>query len=147
MPWFKGNPKERRTQLYFRDDGTFEFRKLDIEDSFLVDKDTKGSIIRAWIMYFKLLKRFPGFKNIGADMVTISYSRNTIYDLFGQLTKEETPTLEGKLKDGFVKRVAESKCYQHEQKAASGLIMDKLTMFLGTLMILLGLSLGIVAVY
>lgn len=143
----KGTQKERRTQLYFRDDGTFEFRKLDIEDSFLVDKDTKGSIIRAWIMYFKLLKRFGGFKNIGADMVTLSYSRNTVFDPFHQLTNEEAPTEKGKLKEAFVKRVAESKCYQHEQKAAPALIMDKLTMFLGTLMILLGIALGIVAVY
>jgi len=143
----KSIPKERGIQLYFRDDGSFEFRKLDIEDSFLVEKDAKGNIIKAWIMYFKLLKRFLGFKNIATDMVTVSYSRNIIFDPFNQLSNEEAPTENGKLKKEFVKRIAESKCYQHEQKAAPTLIMDKLTLFLGTLMILLGLAIGITAVY
>jgi len=143
----KGTPIERGTQLHFFDDGTFEFRKLPIEDSFLVEKDSKNNILRAWVMYFKLRKRFPGFKNIDSGMVTLSYGRNIVFDPFDQLSDSETPMVKGKFKDTFIQRVAESKCYQHEQKAKTSLVGDRLTVFMGILALLLGISIGIVAVY
>ena len=147
MLGIRTNRIERGTQLHFFDDGTFEFRKLPIEDSFLVEKDAHNSITRAWVMYFKLLKRFPGFKNIDSGMVTLSYGRNIVLDPFYQLSENEKPVEKGKFKTTFIQQVAESKCYQHEQKAKPSLVGDKLTIFMGTLVILLGLAVGIVAVY
>jgi len=147
MLGIKTSQIERGTQLHFFDDGTFEFRKMPIEDSFLVEKNAKGDITRAWVMYFKLLKRFPGFKNIDSGMVTLSYGRNIILDPFNQLSDAEKPMEKGKFKSSFVKQIAESKCYQHEQKAKTSLIGDRVTIFLGTLVILFGIVIGIVAVY
>lgn len=140
-------PQERGTQLHFYDDSTFEFRKQLIEDSFLVEKDQRNNITRAWVMYFKLLKRFPGFKNIDSGMVTLSYGRNIVLDPFGQLSDSEKPMEKGKFKLAFIEQVAESKCYQHEQKAKTSLVADKLTIFMGTLALLFGIVIGIVAVY
>ena len=148
MLGIRTNQIERGTQVNFFDDGTFVFRKLPIEDSFLVEKDAHNNIIRAWVMYFKLLKRFPGFKNIDSGMVTLSYGRNIVLDPFRQLSDSEKPIEQGgKFKKEFIKQVAESKCYQHEQKAKTSFVGDKLTIFMGVLVILLGLAVGIVAVY
>jgi len=136
-----GPPKEKRTQLYFRDDGGFIFRKLDIEDAFLVEK-SKKVIVRAWMMRYKLLKRFNGFKRIGADMVTISFARDIVFDPFDQLATSEKPEKGASLTKDFVRKIAEAKCYTHEQKAKGSLLVDKLVLFLGFTMIVLALGIG-----
>ena len=141
-----GPPKERRTQLYFRDDGGFIFRKLDIEDAFLVEKQNK-EITKAWMMRYKLLKVFNGFKKIGADMVTISFARDIVFDPFNQLATSEKPERGASLTKDFVRKIAEAKCYTHEQKAKGSLLIDKLVLFLGFTMVLLALGIGIVVAF
>jgi len=138
-----GTPKEQRTQLYFRDDGSFLFRKLDVEDGFLVEKNKAKEIIKAWMMRYKLLKRFDGYKNISADMVTLSFARDIVFDPFNQLKEGEKPDKGADLVKGFVRKIAEAKCYKHEQTAKGSLFMDKLVVFLGTTMILLALGIGL----
>ena len=124
-----GTPKEQRTQLYFRDDGAFQFRKLDVEEGFLVEK-SKGEIIKAWLMRYKLLKRFDGYKSISADMVTLSFARDIVFDPFNQLKEGEKPDKGAELVKGFVRKIAEAKCYKHEQTAKGSLFIDKLVVFL-----------------
>lgn len=141
-----GPPKERRTQLYFRDDGGFLFRKLDIEDGFLVEKVAK-EIIKAWMMRYKLLKRFNGYKKIGADMVTISFARDIVFDPFNQLAPSEKPEKGDKLVKDFVRKIAEAKCYKHEQKAKGSLLIEKIVLFEGFTMVLLALGIGIVVAF
>jgi len=136
-----GTPKERRTQLYFRDDGCFIFRKLDIEDAFLVEKENK-EIIKAWMMKYKLLKRFDGFKGIGADMITLSFARDIILDPFGQLKDSEQPTKGSDLIKDFVTKIATAKCYMHEQKAKGSTFLEKAMVPLGITMVLLALGIG-----
>lgn len=142
-----GIPKEQRTQLYFRDDGGFQFRKLDIMDTFLVEKNNNKEATKAWMMRYKLLKRFNGFKNIGADMVTISYARDIVFDPFGQLTDSEAPEKGKKLTKDFIKKIAEAKCYQHERDAKGSSFVEKITLFLGITMVLLALAIGIKAAF
>ena len=139
-------PKERRTQLYFRDDGGFLFRKLDIEDGFLVEKIGK-EIVKAWMLRYKLLKCFDGWKKIGADMVTLSFARDIVFDPFNQLVTNEQPEKGDKLVKGFVTKIAEAKCYKHEQKAKGSLLMEKIVLFEGFTMILLALGIGIVVAF
>ena len=74
-----GAPKEKRTQLFFRDDGKFIFRKLEIEDTFLVEKFNK-EVVKGWKHYFKLQVPFPGLKGIAADMVTMGCDRDIVLD-------------------------------------------------------------------
>jgi len=141
-----GPPKERGTQLYFRDDGGFLFRKLDIEDAFLVEKKVK-EIVKAWMMKYKLLKRFNGYKGIGADMVTMSFGRDIVFDPFNQLTIDEKPEKGDKLVKDFVRKIAEAKCYTHEKKAKGSLFMEKVVIFLGVIGVLLTLAIGIVVAF
>ena len=138
-----GAPREKGAQLYFRDDGGFIFRRLDIEDAFLVEKDNHKEIVKAWMMKYKLLKRFDGYKNIGAGMVTLSFGRDIIFDLFNQLANAEKPEQGDALVKDFVKKIAEAKCYLHEHKAKGSLFIEKLSLYLGFTMIVLALCIGL----
>lgn len=140
-----GLPKERRIQLYFRDDGGFQFRKLDVEDTFLVEKNRAGEATKAWMLRYKLLKRFDGFKNIGADMVTISYARDIVFDPFKQLNESEKPEKGKELVKEFIQKIATAKCYQHERTAKGSTFTDRITLFLGITMVLLALAIGLQA--
>jgi len=138
-----GPPAEKRTQLYFRDDGGFLFRKLLVEDTFLVEKTKNDEANKAWMMRYKLLKRFDGFKNIGADMVTISYARDIVFDAFSQLAQNEKLEKGKHIVKDFVKKIAEAKCYQHERSAKGSLFAEKIMMYLGICIVVLALSFGL----
>jgi len=142
-----GTQKEQRTQLYFRDDGRFIFRKLDIENTFLVEKTKTGEASKAWMLRYKLLKRFDGFKGIGADMVTVSYARDIVFDPFSQLKVNEKPEKGKGLIKEFIKKIATSICYQHERTAKGTTFVETITLFLGVTMVLLALAIGIKAAF
>lgn len=144
--WF-GVPKEKRTQLYFRDDGGFQFRPLDIENTFLVERGKGKEVNKAWMLRYKLLKRFNGFKNISADMVTVSYARDIVFDPFRQLNDSEKPEKGKALIKDFIKKIAEAICYQHERTAKGSTFTDKITLYLGITMVLLALGIGIKAAF
>ena len=142
-----GPPKERGTQLYFRDDVGFQFRKLDIEDTFLVEKNPQKEAIKAWMLRYKLLRRFDGFKGIGADMVTVSYGRDIVFDPFRQLNDGEIPE-KGKARiKTFITKIAEAKCYQHERTAKGSTLADKVVVYMGIVMVLLALAIGAKAAF
>ena len=133
------NVKEQRTQLYFRDDGGFHFRKLDIEDGFLVEKNARKEIVKAWILRYKLLKNFTGYGHIAADKLTLSYARDIIFDPFSQLEGGEKLTKGEELKKDFVRKIAEAKCYKHEHEAKGNQSINKIIMFEGVVMVILAL--------
>jgi len=61
---------EKKTQLYFRDDNKFEFRKMPLKYSCFLEK--KGEAIkRAWRHSYAGQYAFSGYKTISADTVTL----------------------------------------------------------------------------
>jgi len=142
-----GTPKEKGTQVLIRDDLSFQIRKLDIEDDALVEKDNNHVVRRAWMMYYKLLKKFNGYKNVSADMVTISFGRDVVYDPLGQLEENEKPERGPELKKDSTSKIATSKCYKHEVYAKPSIFLDKTLGFMGTTMILLGIAIGLRAAF
>ncbi len=131
-------------QLHFRDDGQFEFRKLEIEDSFLAEKQQQ-IVTAAWLMIYKLLKRFRGYGKIGSGMVTISFDRDIVLDSFNQLSDAEKPEKGNDLKKKFVKNIATAKCYRHEHGRKPKTLMDKLVLYMGSAIILEVLIIGMQA--
>lgn len=70
---------EKKTQLFFREDNKFLFRKLPLEYSCLLEK--KGDLIQAgyWHTYAGQYA-FLGYKNMSADTVTLGFSRDIFLD-------------------------------------------------------------------
>lgn len=136
-----GPPKEQRTQLYFRDDGKFQFRKLLIEDTFLVEK-VQGDIVKGWKHFFQLQFPFAGIKGIAADMVTLGGSRDIILDPYGIVGDADKPDKNKKINENsWITEIAESRIYKHATKKPSMQIWDKITLVLGGLTTLMVLGL------
>jgi hypothetical protein len=83
--------KEKRTMLYFKENGHFKFEKMEVEDTFLIERKN-GRVIRAWEMLYKLMLPFQGYKNIHRDEVSLAYARDVIFDPFNILEPAERPT-------------------------------------------------------
>lgn len=135
-------PKERRTQLFLRDDGKFQFRKLEMEHGAMVEKQS-GEIVKAWPHFYKLQKTFNGYKGIGADMVTIAFDRDIILDPDDQLSSDEKPEKGTQLVKKWISRIGEAQRYKVQNKPGSMLLWDKITMFLGTALVLEWVIIGI----
>ncbi len=143
--WF-GAPKEKRTQLYFRDDGSFIFRKLPFEDSCLVEK-SNGVVIKAWKHFYCAQVPFNGYKKIQADMVTPGFDRDFILDPFSKIPVMDNTGGKPKRSEDSIKKwtsqVAESQRYKVMNNPGKMLLLDKITTYLGISLLILLLILGI----
>jgi hypothetical protein len=137
MGLLDGKREEKAIQLHIKGDMHFHFRKLPIQEGFLVEKQG-DAIKRAWLLNYKLQKRFDGYKgiNTGAGLVTVCYDRDIIYDPFNQLKEKEKPIKGLDLKKKFIKDIATSTCYKHEVGKKGLQLVDKMIIFVGATMIL-----------
>jgi hypothetical protein len=85
------DPVEKGLQLYFRDDLRFIFRKMELEDTFLQEKNKEKTIIRGWKHFYRNQFPFVGYKNIPAGMVTMSFSRDVVLDPYKLVPEAEKP--------------------------------------------------------
>jgi len=127
-----GTPKEKRTQLYFRDDGKATFRKLCVEDASMVEKDSNGKIIKGWKHFYKLQFLFEGFKSLSADMVTLAFDRHYVLDPFNLLNKEERPAMDSNLDSPSIMQIAKSRCYKIDTTTKGGQYTNAIILFCGS---------------
>lgn len=138
-----GEPKEEIIQLYFRDDGGFLFRKLPVENSLLQEK--KNNVCKvAWMMPYKLLKKFEGHKSFPHGKVLICYGRDILMDPFDQLSDKEKPERGRSLIKSYVSDIANATIYKHEA-APKKTIMDKMVLYMGITMVVFGLAIAAMA--
>jgi len=105
------NKEEKRTQLYFRDDRKFTFRKMPLEHSCIVEKED-GKYIHAFKHFYNAEIPFAGYKNASGDSVTLGFSRDIILDPFNKIkvgpsTGEKPGTDETSLKK-WIAKIAEN---------------------------------------
>lgn len=148
MGLFDMATKEQRTQLMFFDDGSFKFRKMPFEDSCLVEKKN-NEVEKAWAHFYGAELRFDGFKNMRADMVTLSFNRDFILDPFNKVKVATTPNggKPGKGDDDIKKwtgAIAEGQRYKVMSKAGNMLLVNKITLFLGSALILEVIMMGLI---
>ncbi len=137
-----GVPKEKRTQLFFRDDGKFVFRKLFIEDTFLVEK-VQDDIIKGWKHFYKLQFPFAGLKGISPDMVTLGFDRDIILDLYSIVDDKDKPDKLKKINENdWITDVADGQRYKAQNKPRSTLLADKITIMIGACVLLLVLAMA-----
>lgn len=135
------NPK--RTQLFFRDDYTFNFRRLPIYKGFFI-VGKKDKPLAAWAHKFNLQFNFNGHNRISADAVSIGFDRDILFDPFDILKDDEKPKKGiGKtdfLKQKWVSDIATSSVYEHQQQKPKSLIMDRVTLGLTVVLVMMGLA-------
>jgi hypothetical protein len=138
-----GELKERRTQLHFFDDGSFKFRVLPLKDS-CIAQETDGKVLKAWPHFYAGEIQFDGHKGIQGDMVTLSFDRDMILDPFERVPISESTSGKPRKDDVSVKKwlaqIAESQRYKVMSKPSSMMLIDKITLFLGSGFILMVLG-------
>lgn len=77
--------KEKKSQLYFRDDNKFKFVKREIGFSCLLEK-TKDTLKRGWKHFYGNQFFFLGYKKMSADTVTLGFARDIILDPFNKVS-------------------------------------------------------------
>lgn len=132
---------ERRTALHWFDDGSFKLEKREFEDACLVEKKDK-EVIRAWKHFYTAEIPFDGYKGMTADMVTMTFNRDFILDIFNKVPVSANASA-GKPKANdeksireWTSQVAESERYKVMNKKGSMLLIEKITMWLGIALIL-----------
>ena len=112
--------KERKTQLYFRDDNKFHFVKRLLEYSCLVEK--KGDELkRGWKHFYGNQFFFPGYKRLSADSVTLGFARDIILDPFNKIQIGDSVGEKPDLKDKtslkkWIAKIAENQRHTFRSK-------------------------------
>ena len=115
--------KEKKTQLYFRDDNKFQFIKRELAFSCLVERQD-GTLKRAWKHFYGAQLFFPGYKNMSADSVTLGFSRDIILDPFNKIPSGESvgekPSIKDKVSLGkWIAKIAENQRHTYRSKRKS----------------------------
>jgi len=76
-------------------------------------------------------------------MVTIAFDRDIILDPYDQLSPTEKPEKGPQLIKNWISRIGEGQRYKVQNKPGSMLMLDKITMFLGTALVLEWVIIGI----
>lgn len=111
--------KEKKTQIYFRDDNKFHFIKRELEFSCLVEK-AADVLKRGWKHFYGNQFFFPGYKKLSADSVTLGFARDIILDPFNKIpTGESVGEKPSKDKNSLVKwiaKIAENQRHTYRSK-------------------------------
>lgn len=112
--------KERKTQLYFRDDNKFHFVKRLLEYSCLVEKKS-DELKRGWKHFYGNQFFFPGYKRLSADSVTLGFARDIILDPFNKIQIGDSVGEKPDLKDKtslkkWIAKIAENQRHTFRSK-------------------------------
>ncbi len=141
-----GTPKEKGTQLYFRDDARATFRKLPIEDASMVQKDKDGNMVAGWVYHYKKLFDFLGYKSIPAGKLTLAFNRSPDLEYCDMLEKDEKFPKDGKLDSPYVSRIAADRCYKIDSSTKGNSSVNKVIMFFGSGILLELIIIGVLKV-
>jgi len=132
---------ERKTQLYFYDDNTFQFIKRPLQHFCLVEKEG-DKLKRAWKHFYGNQILFKGYKNMSADMITLGFSRDIILDPFDKIPKGEKmsdkPDL--RIQDGLKKwiaRIGENMRHIYRSKRQTSITGDRISWALIAVMVIM----------
>lgn len=137
-----GTKIERAWNLHFFDDDTFIFRQLEVEKGWLIERDNQGKACSAYMLPYKTRKQFEGYGKIPSCRLTLTYSRDILFDCFNQLKVEEKPEKGKGLKEKTMSGIASATLYHHEVEAKPTSSVDKMILFTGIVAVILGLSIG-----
>lgn len=151
-----GKVIEKRWQCIFRDDDMFQFRKLELEDTFLIERDKTKAVSHGWKHLYSNQFPCPGYKqaHIPPCAVTFSHPRDIIFEVIpGLVPNGERPdggrSLDRKQKFSFLSEkerlkevvtwcanVGNQRLLRIAAKKSKQPSMDRLIMWLGVFGIL-----------
>ena len=138
--------KERKTQLYFRDDNKFQFIKRDLAFSCLVER-TGDTLKRAWKHFYGSQLFFPGYKNMSADSVSLGFARDIILDPFNKIpigeSVGEKPGRDTVRLSKWIAKIAENQRHTYRSKRKNTKKEEMINLALVGVLIIMALAWGI----
>ena len=124
--------KQLKTELFFRDNRNFIFKKHELYNSCLVERGPENVLTRAVKHFFSCEIPFPGYKNIPADMVVLGFSRDIILDPFNKVPQgtEVNTKPNPKEKDSvkkWIAKIAENQRHIYRAKRETHVWTNRLT--------------------
>lgn len=123
--------KERKTQLYFRDDNKFQFIPRILEFSCLIERDGEH-MKKAWKHFYATELPFAGYKKLRSCMITIGFGRDIILDIFNRVpegTGESTSEKPKKTRDAlknWIAKIAENQRQTYRVKRKTTTLMNRI---------------------
>lgn len=121
--------KERKLQLYFRDDNKFEFKTRLLEFSSLIEKDGEA-IIKGWKHFYACELPFGGYKKLHSNMITLGFGRDIILDPFNKVPVgeklNEKPANNVDSLNKWIAKIAENQRHIYRTKRKSTLITNRI---------------------
>jgi hypothetical protein len=121
---------EKKGDIHFRDDNKFQFRKMLMENSCLVEK-VSDKYITGYKHFYSCEVPFPGYKSIPSGQYILTYNRDIILDLFNKVPEGEN--LSNKPKNGrdnlkkWISQIAENQRHIYRSKPKSSTMTDKIS--------------------
>ena len=143
MGLFSNNQKELIWNFHIRDDHKFIFRKLEMDSGWAIEKDANGKEIAAFMVPYGLLKHFDGYGKIPACNLLVTYPRDVLWDSFNDIPTSQKPEKGKGIRQSYMSGVADATIYKNAQTAKPGSTTDKIVIFLGSVIIILALSIGL----
>lgn len=132
--------KQLKTELYFKDNRSFEFKKRELYNSCLVERGPEDKLMRASKHFFSCEIPFPGYKKIPADMVVLGCSRDIILDPFNKVPQgievntKPNPKEKGAVKS-WIAKIAENQRHIYRAKRETHVWTNRLTWVFITIII------------
>lgn len=137
--------REYRTQLLFHDDNSFEFRVLPIQEAALVEYK-QDRIVRAYPIFNRLTKTFPGYKRLKACRLMLCYVRDIILDPYREVDTSGNgaePEIEGETVKDWIRSRAEATVYRVQNMKRKITAMERLTLYGFIIAVLMALAIVI----
>jgi hypothetical protein len=97
-------------------------------------------LVEGWEHHYNNQFAFNGYKDIPADMVTINSARDVVFDPFNIVDPGEKPDKTGRLNQPHIASIATSAIYAAQKQKPKGLLMDKFSLGLIIVLVLMGLA-------
>ena len=137
---FFDSKKQLKTELYFKDNRNFVFKKRELYNSCLVERGTENKLVRASKHFFSCEIPFPGYKKIPADMVVLGFSRDIILDPFNKVPQgtelNSKPQKEKNAVKAWIAKIAENQRHIYRAKRETNVWTNRLTwIFIGIVIV------------
>jgi len=129
--------KQLKTELYFKDNRNFNFKKRELYNSCIVERGAEDKLTRASKHFFSCEIPFPGYKKIPADMVVLGFSRDIILDPFNKVPQGVEVNKKPDHKDKnavkqWIAKIAENQRHIYRAKRETHVWTNRLTwLFIG----------------
>ena len=131
-----GTKQVERMQFFHHDNGDIEFIKRKVVGESATEFDNTGEPKNSWWDPYATLYPFDGYKGIPAGAIQMAYGRHFHLEIHDILSDEQRPPDGDAMNNPWITSIAEARCVEITRSAKPRTIYEKLTLILGSALII-----------